>query len=169
VAIVYDPSKLIRKIAPEKKVERLISDKVSLKRSALSFVDSIDFLNKKAVNDVALKTIKSYQERVAKAQVDAGFEKSAGQEVAEEIVDDPRLLIQRVQNEVIFQVKEKIKEQYRGEKYEWLPSDAEEPDPEHQLKYGEVFTVGEGEMPGDRYGCKCGMRILVNQTELELE
>lgn len=172
MAIVYDPKKMLSKVAPQKKIDRLLKGNVTVKRSALSFIDDISFadieLDKKRVTEVALKTARSYQERIAKAQVDAGFEKSAGDKVADEILDDPKLLIQRVQNEVVMQVSELIKENYEGEQYEWLPSDAEEPDPEHQLNYGKIFTIGDGEMPGERYGCKCGMRILVKETKLNL-
>jgi hypothetical protein len=156
--ITYDPKALLRKIAPEAKIKRLVSKgNVSLKRSALSFVDSVDFLNKKSVSRVALETLKAYKKRIKVQDLDKS-----------ELLKDPRQLIQRVQNEVITQIAAEIKTAYAGEQYEWLPSDAEEPDPEHQLKYGEVFTVGDGEMPGDRYGCRCGMRILVKETELEL-
>lgn len=169
MAIIYDPSKLLKKIAPERKIEKILRGDVSLKKTALNFIDSVEFIDRKKVTDVALKTVRGYQERIAKAQVDANFERAAGDKIASAIVDDPRQLIQRVQNEVIFQVHELIKEKYTGEKYEWLPSDAEEPDPEHQAKYGEVYTVGVGEMPGERPGCKCGMRILVNETELKLD
>lgn len=166
--IVYDPNALLKKIAPEKKIKKLMKENISLKKTALSFIDDIDFIDKKSVAKVALKTIKAYQERIAKAQVDAGFEKSAAASVQSEIVDDPALLIQRVQNEIVFQVSQEIKSSYQGESYEWLPSEADEPDPEHQLNYGKVFVIGQGEMPGERYGCKCGMNILVNQTELNL-
>lgn len=145
-----------------------MTDNVTLKKTALSFVDSVDFLDKRSVSKVALKTIRSYQERIAMAQAQGG-KKSAGDKIEGAIVDDPKLLIQRVQNEVLFQIKEGIKENYDGEQYEWLPSDAETPDPEHQLNYGKIFTVGVGEMPGDRYGCRCGMQILVKQTKLDLE
>lgn len=168
MAIVYDPKKMLAKIAPESKIKRLLKGNISLKKTALSFVDAIDFLDKKSVATVALKTIRGYQERIAKAQADAGFEKGAGNEVESEILDDPKQLIQRVQNEVVLQISDEIKSKYQGEAYEWLPSDAEEPDPEHQLNYGKVFTIGEGEMPGDRIGCRCGMNILVKQTQLEL-
>lgn len=68
----------------------------------------------------------------------------------------------------MFQVAGEIKDRYEGEFYIWLPSDAEEPDPEHQLNYGKKFQVGEGEMPGDRFGCRCGMEILVPETKLDL-
>lgn len=158
MSIKYDPSKLLKKIAPERKVKRLLGKNVSLKRTALSFVDDIDFLNKKRVTEVALKTVKGYKARI-----------KADKSVKSEIVDDPAQLIQRVQNEVVLQVGAEIKKQYEGEFYIWLPSDAEEPDPEHQLNYGKKFEIGVGEMPGERYGCRCGMEILVQQTELELD
>ena len=45
-----------------------------------------------------------------------------------------------------------------------MPSDAKNPDPEHQLLYGKIFRVGEGDkdgnMPGERYGCRCGIEWL---------
>lgn len=169
MAIIYDPSKMLKKIAPEAKIKRMLTGNMTLKRAALSFVDAVDFIDRKAVTKVALNTVKGYQVRAAKASVDAGFDRAAGDAVEDAILDDPRQLIQRVQNEMVFQISGEIKNQYKGEQYEWLPSDADEPDPEHQLNYGKVFTVGEGEMPGERYGCKCGMRILVNETQLKLE
>ena len=68
----------------------------------------------------------------------------------------------------MYQVSQEIKDKYKGDKYEWLPSDAEDPDPEHQLNYGKIFTIGEGEMPNERYGCRCGMRILTEDESLKL-
>ena len=51
--------------------------------------------------------------------------------------------------------------------YRWLPSDAKNPDPEHQLLYGKIFRVGEGDkegnMPGERYGCRCGIEWLTDE------
>lgn len=156
--ITYDPTALLKRIAPETKIKKLLSRGLTLKKAALSFVDSVEFLNKKAVSRVALKVMKNYRDRLDAETV----EKS-------ELLSDPALLINRVQNEVVTQISQEIKETYDGKEYEWLPSDAEEPDPEHQLKYGEIFTIGVGEMPGDRYGCRCGMNILVKETKLNLE
>lgn len=158
MAITYDPNKLLQKIAPESKIKRMLTGNVTLKKSALTFVDAVDFIDRKSVTKVALKTVKEYKKRI-----------KADKDIKSELLDDPRHLIQRTQNEVVFQISELIKENYEGEQYEWLPSDAEEPDPEHQLNYGKIFTVGDGEMPGERYGCRCGMNILVKQTQLELE
>lgn len=169
MAIDYDPKELLKKIAPESNIKKLVSKRLTLKKAALNFVDSVDFIDKKSVSKIALKTIDSYQKRIANEQIEAGLESGAGKALEKAILADPKQLIQRVQNEVIFQVSNSIKENYDGEQYEWLPSDAEEPDPEHQLNYGKVFTIGDGEMPGERIGCRCGMRILVKQSKLNLE
>lgn len=156
MSIFYDPKKLLRRIAPEKKIKRLVSSNATVKKAALTFVNDIPYLDKSSISRVALKTAKDYRARIKKG------------EAAAEILDDPKQLIQHVQNSVVYQVAQEIKSSYAGERYVWLPSDAEEPDPEHQLNYGKVFEVGVGEMPGDRYGCKCGMEILVKETKLEL-
>lgn len=160
--IEYDPTKMLKKIAPEAKIKKLLTKDLSVKRAALSFVDDIDFIDKKSVTKVALKAAKSYQARIDDApdDVKADLEKS--------LKANPALLIQRIQNEVVTQISEEIKDKYAGEQYEWLPSSSEEPDPEHQLNYGKIFTIGVGEMPNERYGCKCGMNILVKGSKLEL-
>lgn len=167
MSIEYLPSKILKKVAPDSKIERALSSRLSLKKTALVNANLFDFIDTKAIARVALKTIKGYKQRIK----DAEFEriarrpkrgvaeslnqikaeaKSNAEELKAEILDDPAQLIQRVQNEVVFQVKEEIKDRYSGEFYVWLPSDADEPDPEHQLLYGEKFQVGVGEMPGDR-------------------
>ena len=166
--IRYDPKAMLKRLAPAAKVKKLLRGNVTLKKTALSFVDGADFLDKKKVAETALKVVRSYQERIAREQAEAGLEKAAGDAIEKEILSDPKLLIQRVENEVVWQVSQAIKEEYNGESYEWLPSDAEEPDPEHQLNYGKVFIIGDGEQPGDRYGCRCGMNILVKGSKLQL-
>lgn len=157
MSIVYDPKKILKRVAPETKVEKLLKSSLSLKRAALNFTSKLDFLDRDAIARVALKTIKGYKQRV-----------KDDPDQKDEILDDPAQLVQRVQNEVVFQVAGEIKDRYAGEFYVWLPSDAEEPDPEHQLNYGKKFQVGDGEMPGDRYGCRCGMEILVDDSSLDL-
>lgn len=169
--IKYEPSKLLKKIASERKIKKLLKANVSLKRTALSFVNDLDFLNKKAIEQVALKVIKSYKERIAKAVVDADYDKSAGAELKAEILADPAQLIQRVQNEIAFQVHNEIKDKYAGERATWLPSSAVEPRPEHQLNYGKSYIIGEGidgVEPGDEYGCQCGVEVETNDSSLNL-
>ncbi len=162
---------MLAKLAPPRKIEKILSKRVTVKKTALSFLDDADFIDKEKVVDVALKTVQGYHKRIANATIAAGFDKSAGTEVKDEIIDDPKQLIQRVQNEIAFQVSQHIQEKYQGEKARWLPSSADTPDPEHQLNYGQEYIIGEGingEEPGDRFGCQCGVEILTNETELEL-
>lgn len=157
MAITYKPDQMLKKIAPEKKIKNLLSSGVTLKKAALSFVDDIEFLDKKGVKDTALKVIKSYKARIKEDP-----------EEKPDIVDDPALLISRVQSEIVNQVANQIRDKYEGETYTWLPSSADTPDPEHQLNYGKIFTLGDGEMPGDRFGCQCGMEIHTEDTKLRL-
>lgn len=156
MAIRYLPDELLRKAAPASKIERAVKPNLSLKKAALTNANAFDFLDTAAIERVALKTMKGYR-----ARVKDGEDRS-------DLAADPAQLIQRVQNEVVFQVANEIKETYAGEFYVWLPSDADEPDPEHQLNYGKEFQIGVGEMPGDRYGCRCGMEILVAASSLAL-
>lgn len=158
MSIKYEPSKLLRKIAPGSKIEKSLKSNLTLKRAAFAHLEAFDFLDVEALTRVAMKTLKGYRARV---KADPELE-------AADLVDDPAQLIQRVENEIVLQVAEEIKDQYAGESYTWLPSDAEEPDPEHQLNYGKTFVIGDGEMPGDRIGCKCGMEIHVKGSSLEL-
>lgn len=160
MSIKYEPSKIIKYAASKAKIKKLLSSRLTFKKAALNFVDAIDFIDKKNVATTALKVIKEYKKRIKNAD-DKGDERK-------EIKQDPKLLINRVQNAVILQIKDEIKSRYFGEAYVWLPSDADEPDPEHQLNYGKTFKIGSGEMPGDRIGCRCGMEILTNETKLNL-
>lgn len=167
--IIYDPAKMLRRIAPRSKIKNLLKGNVSLKKTALSFTDQIDFIDKKSVRDVALKTIRGYKERIAK--LDLEKDQAAGDELKSAILADPKQLIQRVQNEVVFQIHQGIKEKYTGNIGVWLPSSAAEPRPEHQLNYGKQYIIGEGingVEPGDEYGCQCGVEIQTDDTKLEL-
>lgn len=158
--IKYEPDKLLRKIAPKTKIKKLLKANLSLKKTALRFADKTEFIDKKNVEDTALKVIKSYKKRIKEDP-----------DLEDEIKADPKQLIQRVQNEIVFQVHEKIKEKYGGERAVWLPSSAIEPRPEHQLNYGVEYIIGEGidgVEPGDEWGCQCGVQILVDDTQLEL-
>lgn len=164
MSIIFDPRNMLRKIAPVRKVEKILSGRVTVKKAALSFLDDVEGIDKSQVLDVALKTVKSYKARIKAAE-------DAADEVKSEIVDDPKLLVQRVQNEIVFQMHDGIRRNYKGQRARWLPSDADEPRPEHQLNYGKEYIIGEGIggiEPGDEYGCKCGVEILDEQGQLDL-
>lgn len=172
MSIKFDPEETLKKIAPKAKIKRMIDRKnLNLKRAALSFVDEVDIIDKKSVTKVALKTIKGYKKRVREVVKETG-EQSEGSEERRAIGRDPKQLIQRVQNELVWQLHEAIKEKYSGERARWLPSSADEPNPLHQKHYGKEYIIGvgiDGEEPGKEPWCKCGVEILVNETQLKLD
>lgn len=161
MAIIYDPQEMLKRIAPDSRIRKLFNSNLNFKRQALAFLKTIDFIDEKDIADLVLKTLKEYRKRAADAEGSTRAEKK-------KLAANPKQILQRVQNAVMFQTTQAIKEKYKGARYEWLPSDAEDPDPLHQLKYGKIFIVGQGEMPQDRYGCRCGMRILTDDEKLNL-
>lgn len=172
MSIVFDPTKMLRRIAPKAKIRRMVSSKMGLKRSILANIGTDEIpIDNGTLAKVARNTLVGYKERIANAVVESGYEKAAGTEEKAAILDDPKQLIQRVQNEVVFQVHKGIQDKYRGMRARWLPSDADEPRPEHQANYGKVYIIGEGidgVEPGDEWGCKCGVEILTDETQLDL-
>lgn len=164
MAILYLPKNVIKRMMKKKHLEKLVSRDLTLNRAAVQLLARTGVLSKETLETVALKVIKGYKKRY-KEERETGASKSKS---IDEALAGKKQLVNRVQNAAVYEIAGEIKDQYRGEFYEWLPSDADEPDPEHQLKYGQVFQIGVGEMPGDRYGCKCGMNILVDKTRLNL-
>lgn len=163
MAIRYLPTQFLKKALPDKAVEKLVTQKLTLNKAAVRALGT-DILSKPTLEKVALKVIKQYNQTYGDFK-DAGLSNAAA---LEETLNDKALMLARVQNAAVYEVSQEIQNKYEGEFYEWLPSDANEPDPEHQLNYGEKFQLGVGEAPGDRYGCRCGMNILVNESQLKL-
>jgi hypothetical protein len=165
MAITYLPSEIARKVAPKKLVERLVTKDLTLNRATVNMLSESGVLSKKAVEKVAIKVIKDYK-KAYKKEIKEGATKT---EALEDVLNGKRQMVQRIQNASVQEVTSEVKKVYRGERYEWLPSSAEVADPLHQLNYGKRFWLGKGEAPGDRPGCRCGMRILVDEDELFLE
>jgi hypothetical protein len=166
MSIIYNPTKLLKRIAPAKKIKKLLSGRLTLNKAALSFFSDVPFISKSMVMDSAINAINNYKDRYEKDKI-----------TKKEVVEDPALLINRVQSAVINQISTEIKDEYRGEFYIWLPSSADVPDPQHQLNYGKRFQIGKrtgkgapegGKIPGERWGCQCGMEILVPEKRLVL-
>jgi hypothetical protein len=164
VTIKYKPANLLKKIAPTNKIEKLCKGDLTLNKAALSMFNDIDFISKKNMKLSALNAIKKYKDKYD-VKRDEGLSITDAKDVA---LNEKKLLVDRVQNAVLHEVSEKIGDKYAGEFYEWLPSTAIEPDEKHMLNYGKVFQIGKGEMPGERWGCQCGMEILVPEKKLEL-
>jgi hypothetical protein len=164
MAFKFLPAEMLRKIAPKSTVKKLVSSKLTVNRAAVTMLEKSGVLSKKKLETIALKVIKGYKERYAEAK----NEGATNVEAFSEATNGKALIVARVQNAVVYEIAQDIKDQYHGEFYEWLPSDAETPDPIHQLNYGKRFQMGKGEMPGDRYGCRCGMNVLVSESTLSL-
>lgn len=157
---------MLKKAAPAATIEKMVSSRLTVNRAALNMVARSGIIPKKKIETTALKVIKQYKKTIAADVKDGATKAEATAAVAEK---NNALLVQRVQNFFVTEVASQIKDSYRGEKYIWLPSDAETPDPQHQLLYGQTRRIGRGEMPGERDGCRCGMEILVDENELDLE
>jgi hypothetical protein len=164
MAIRFHPSTFLAKAMPKKRVERLVTQKLTLNRAAVSTLMESGVLKKKTLEKIALKVIRGYRQKFG----DERRQGASKMQALESALNDKKQMVQRVQNAAVYEISQEIQDQYAGEFYEWLPSDAVEPDPLHQLNYGQVFQLGVGEAPGDRYGCQCGMNILVHETKLEL-
>lgn len=92
------------------------------------------------------------------------MERSGVRAYKAEAINDEVLLKQRVEDTLLYSQMQTEKEDHDGQYYRWLPSDAENPDPQHALLYGKIFKVGEGDiddnMPMERFGCRCAIEWL---------
>jgi hypothetical protein len=165
LAIRYEPKKILKRLASKKNVERLITDKLTVNKAAVNAIEQSGVIGKKELQFIAMGVVQKYRDKVEVFQ-DEGFTKA---DAIDEVLDDKRLLVQRVQNAVVRGITASIKEKYHGYYYTWLKSTANEPDEEHKKKWGKVFQIGKGEAPGERYGCQCGMEIHVDETKLSLD
>ena len=164
MSILVDPDTLARRMMPKSKASRLVTQKLTLNRIVLKQLANSGVLKSKSLERVALKVIRQYR-RAYKAELKDGASKASA---LSDALNKKKLMVQRVQNLAARELVSEVKKKYRGEFYVWLPSSSGNPDPEHELKYGEKFQVGKGEAPGERPGCQCGMEILVKETELEI-
>lgn len=160
MAFSFFPDEFQESLFSDAELKRLVSGNLTVNRAVLAAVAKKGDLDKAEVQELVLKVLKIYREKF-----EAGATKA-------EATNGKALLVQRVKQAVRYQAGQRIKEQYRGERYVWLPSSAEVPDPLHQLNYGKTFILGEGDAngddPGDRWGCQCGMRVLTEDEEPEI-
>ena len=134
--------------------ERLLGKKFSIKRTFLRALVTAAELDEQELKDSYARTIKFYREKEKKLEAEEvkNPEKKA--------VNNEKLLKSRVENLVVYSESKKLKDEHKGEYYIWLPSSSKEPRPQHQLLYGEIRKVGDGEFPNEDYGCKCGAYFL---------
>lgn len=155
--INYLPSKILKKVAKKRAIENLVTDSLTLNKAAVKTLSGMDLLTAKKIEEIAIRVINGYKKKYKEG------------DSLKEAMNDKKNMVREIEQASLYLISKDIKLQYRGEYFIWLPSDAENPDPEHQLNYGKTFQIGVDEMPGERYGCRCGMQILVDETKLNLE
>lgn len=163
MSFVYDPRKLLDQFAPPHLIKKLITKKLTVNGAVVQMLTRTGVLTKKEVETVARKVLRDYKKRRRTAK-----RLGATNREADASLNDNALLIQRVTDEILFKIAGYIKIAYRGAEYEWLETTSEEPDHKHMRLWGTIRRIGRGEMPGDRYGCKCGMRIITKDRRLDL-
>jgi hypothetical protein len=166
--MIFYPDKFKKKVLPKSffDEELLTKKNLTLKQKAMQALILATDLDEKDLSKTILNVTKIYQNRIDDLS-EEGIPKTKASIIAK---DGEKLLRQRVESLVVFSQVQKIKGENEGQYYRWLPSGAINPDPQHQLLYGQTFLVGEGDdegnMPGERYGCQCGMEILtVNEKD----
>ena len=165
MTVVFNPASLLERVVPESRIKKILNADLTVKRRSIKTISNLDFLSDKNLYEAFNNVSKFYKKKVKDLMADGELKKDA----ISETVNDARLLVSRVQNEVILKASAEIKDRYDKKWFRWLPSDADEPDPQHQLRYGKVYRIGEDEIPGERIGCRCGMEILTKEESNEFE
>src|SRR5690606_5978176 len=118
MAITYLPDRILAKSGPKKLLERLVTQDLTVNKTVLNILARSGFLSKGQLEKLALKVIKTYKKKY-RDELEHGASK---REALAEAMNRSRLMVNRVQNAVVFEVSKEIKDQYRGEYYKWLPS-----------------------------------------------
>ena len=133
---------------------------LTLKQNAMQALILATSFSKREINSTVAKVADIYQRKIDDLS-DEGIPKAKASVIAK---SGEKLLKQRIAGLVIYDAVQQIKAENEDDFYEWLPSSSDTPDPEHQLLYGTINKIGEGDkegnMPMERFGCNCGMRII---------
>lgn len=161
---VFYPDKYIKEALPESFWKNeILKSGIEPKKTMLRAIVRSTLVSGRQLDATVYKVVREYQARAEELK-EAGVRAFVAA-----AVNDEALLKQRIENLVVYDEIQHLKEEHAGEFYRWLPSEAENPDPEHQLLYGKIFRVGEGDkdgyMPGERYGCQCGIEFLGNSDK----
>lgn len=166
MAKIY-PQTILKKSLPAGffKQELLTKKNLTLKQNAMQALLLATSASKRDINASVARVADIYTKKIDALRED-GLPKAEATRIAK---GGEALLKQRIGGIVIFDAVQEIKKDNEGEFYRWLPSSSENPDPQHQLLYGKVFAVGEGDdegnMPMERYGCQCGMEIIKDKEK----
>ena len=155
----FIPGRWLEEIFP-KGIEKsgLLSDNLEIKKRYLQALVRATSLSGRKIAAEVYKTVDFYEQKEATL-------KAAGVKAfKQEALNGQELLKARLKNFLVYSEIQRQRKEHKGRMYRWLPSNANEPDPEHQLLYGHIFREGEGDkdgnMPGERWGCQCGIEWL---------
>lgn len=159
----FDPADWLARVLP-KNFEKsgLLSENLSIKQRYLKALVRATSLSGKEITQEVYKMVDFYEQKEAEL-------KAAGvRAYKQEALNDQALLKQRIKNMLVYTEVQRQKQENKGKMYRWLPSNATNPDPEHALLYGKIFREGTGDknnnMPGERYGCQCGIEWLDDEV-----
>jgi hypothetical protein len=131
---------------------------LKIRPSIIKTVVTQGIIKKREFLKTVSNVIKTYKVRAHE------MERSGVRAYKTEAINDEVLLKQRVEDSLLYAQMQTEKEDHEGDFYRWLPSDADNPDPEHALLYGKIFKVGDGDkdgnMPMERFGCRCAIEWL---------
>ena len=166
--MIFNPNNFLRLVFGKDFFKgKILNSDMELKQLVLQSILKATSLSKRKVNATVYKVVDNYEKKIK------NLKKEGVRAYKKEALNNEVLLKDRLENLVLWNEVQHLKEEHEGEFYRWLPSSAEEPDPEHQLLYGKIFKVGEGDkegnMPAERYGCKCGMEILTSEEAENLK
>lgn len=155
----FIPGRWLEKIFP-KGIEKsgLLSDNLEIKKRYLQALVRATSLSGREITAEVYKTVDFYEQK------EAALKAAGVKAFKQEALNGQELLKARLKNFLVYSEIQRQRKEHKGRMYRWLPSNANEPDPEHQLLYGHIFREGEGDkdgnMPGERWGCQCGIEWL---------
>lgn len=163
----FDPSAWLERVFP-KGIEKtgLLTDGLDIKKRYLKALVRATGQSGRKITAEVYKTVEFYAEK------EAALKAAGEQAFKQEALNGQALLTSRLKNFLVYAEVQEQRKRHKGKMYRWLPSSAENPDPEHQLLYGKIFREGEGDkdgnMPGERWGCQCGIEWLDEAEDLIL-
>ncbi|WP_428060215.1 hypothetical protein [Candidatus Avelusimicrobium stercoris] len=158
----FIPGRWLEKIFP-KGIEKsgLLSDNLEIKKRYLQALVRATSLSGREITAEVYKTVDFYEQK------EAALKAAGVKAFKQETLNGQELLKARLKNFLVYSEIQRQRKEHKGRMYRWLPSNANEPDPEHQLLYGKIFREGEGDkdgnMPGERWGCQCGIEWLADE------
>ena len=156
---IFLPDHFLRSVLPKGFWTRTLLTREGDPKAAMKkAIVTATILSNRELTSTYTSVISQYEDKMAKLKAEGirAYKSTA--------LNGESLLRNRITGLIIYNEVQEQKKQNKGRRYRWLPSSALEPDPEHQLLYGQIFNEGEGDgegnMPGERYGCQCGIEWL---------